>query len=328
MTSPTDARVRVVRGSDVDHVALSSLQRDVFGDVLAKNGIPADRLAPEVFAWKLAPPAGEARVAVVEEDGDLLAACVMFPVQLTRGANRVRGWHVCDAATAPRARGRGYCSEAVRTLVATVAPEEWAFAFPNRRSRGAFVREGFQATSRIPLWVRPVRRAMAAPEGVERVPELSRIAAELDDLAVRCAEASGLTAHRSAAYLLWRYAAHPYFDYEVHALRRDGELRGLLVLNCMRAREHVSAWVMECLAPREADRRELALAARSIAHARGAEVVLSMSNVRLPGAVRFPRWFLPKQHMLMARRGGDAAPASKADARAEWTVYTGDWDTF
>ena len=324
--------LRVASGEQLHYGGFASLQQDTFGEVLRGNDIPLHRLGADVFEWKLRPPAGPARVAFFGDEGAPRAGCVMFPVELATGETRARGWHICDAATDARYRGRGLFGRALRALLVRVPRQDWVFAFPNERSRGAFEREGFRVTSRVPLWVRPLRRGASLPPHVAPIASIDAIAPELDDFAIRYAARSGLCALRSASYLRWRYEAHPYFDYDIYGLRPDGSggrLEGVLVLNRMKARGHVSAWVMELLATSDGAHAELAAAARSLGHSGGAEVLLAMSNLRLPGALRIPSWVLPKPHVLLARRGGRESPRAEAASKGiPWDVHTGDWDTF
>lgn len=316
------AAVRIVEATDLDVEAYAALQQRVFGHVLEENGIPLERLGPDVFAWKLAPPLGPGRVAMVTDgDGAMLGVVGAYPVRLAAGDERVRGWHLCDAATAEGARGRGYFHRVLTALHESTPAEDWTFAFPNGQSRGAFARQGYDAAVRVPLWFRPVTGRGRPDEGVEPIEGFD---ATHDDLAARLAAQRPLAPLRSAAYLSWRYLAHPFFRYQCFALRRDDRVDGLLVLHRMEARGRVSLWVMELLAVDRAGERALAQHARWLGKEQGCDVVLAMSKQRLPGALRVPPCFLPKEHLLMVRSGGPGEPR----VTGEWDVQTGDWDTF
>jgi len=314
--------VRIVTSDALDTGAHAALQQRVFGHILEDNSIPLERLGEAVFRHKLAPPRGPARLALIEDDGEILSSCTGFPVELAAGQRRVRGWHLCDAVTAPEARGRGLFTRVLTALREDTSPDEWLYAFPNGQSRPAFERQGFFAVEHVPLWVRPiVGRGGAVGDEVTPV---ERFGPEHDALADRLAQGRGLTARRSAAYLTWRYLAHPFFDYRCFELRRDGSLDGILVVNPMEAAGRTSLWVMELLAVDRAGERTLARAARAVAGARGCDAVLSMASARLPGALRLPPVFLPKKHILMVRSGGPGESRPPGD----WEVHTGDWDTF
>lgn len=313
----TRKEVRVVSVSSLDVRAHAALQQRVFGALLEENGIPLARLGPEVFAWKLRPPAGEARVALVERDGAILSTCTALPIAL---GSRERAWHLCDAATAPEARGQGLFGRVLSTLCAALPPEDWLFAFPNEQSRPAFARRGFTRRMKVPLRFRPAR---GSAERSARVTPIEAFGAVHDALAERIAAGLGRTAARTPAYLRWRYDAHPYFDYQRFELRRDGVVDGLLVLNRMKARGRVSLWLMELLAVDGAAERELARAAVAFAKAQGCDALLAARSAKVPGTMRVPPCFLPKQHVLMVRGAGDVAREP-----GHWHVETGDWDTF
>ena len=313
--------VRVVSARELDLAAHAALQQRVFGSILEENGIPLERLGSDVFAWKHRPPRGEAQVAIIEQDGALLASCTALPIVLATEDRRVGGWHLCDAATAPESRGRGFFGRVLSTLREALPADEWVFAFPNGQSRGAFERQGFTASVRVPLWFRPVIGGGRLEPGVEPV---ERFGVDHDELAERLAEIRPLSPLRTAEYLSWRYPRHPYFRYQSFELRREGRVEGLLVLNRMEARGRTSLWVMELLAIDREGERTLARHARALAKAQDCDVVLSMAKTKLPGAFRLPACFLPKEHVLMVRRGGPSEPADPG----AWDVQTGDWDTF
>lgn len=307
--------VRVISSDELDVEAHAALQQRVFGHILEENDIPLERLGPEVFAWKLAPAAERARLAIVEQDGEQVSSCTAFPVDLACGEERVRGWHYCDAVTAPEARGQGLFGRVLDTLRDGVPEDDWRFAFPNGQSRPAFERRAFTPLVTVPLWFRPV---MGKTRGSEHVQPVSAFGPEHDALAERLVD-HRWAALRSARYLTWRYRDHPWFDYQCFELRRDGRVDGLLVLNRMEARGRVSLWVMELLATDPAGVRELAKTARWVGFDQKCDVVLSMANTKMPGAVRMPPCFLPKKHILTVH-----GPR----ANGEWLVQTGDWDTF
>jgi len=318
----TAIELRLVGGDEIDVAAHAALQQQVFAPVLKENNIPLERLGADVFAWKLMPPAGPARIGIVERDGQLVSSCTAYPVQLGAADSLIRGWHICDAVTAAEVRGRGLYHRILEALCQSFSPDEWLFGFPNHLSMGAFERGDFLAVKKVPLWVRPVfGRGGAMPVDVAPISEFGP---EHDDFAMRLRAVQGLTALRSSAFLTWRYLAHPYFDYRCFELRRGDRIDGIAVVNRMEARGRVSMWVMELSAVDGAGRRALAKAVRTAAATTGCDVILSMASERFPGALRLPSLFMPKQHILMVRSGGLGA----SQPPGQWDVHTGDWDTF
>lgn len=317
-----DRPVRIVWRDEIDFEAHAALQQRVFGETLDENGIPRERLGASVFRWKLDPPAGPGCTAVVEDARQVVATVSAYPVELASRETRVRGWHFCDAATAPEARGKGYFSAVLRELRRVIAPSDWVFAFPNGQSRRAFDNEHYHPVHEVPLWFRPVMGPVAPPDTVH---EISEFGPAHDELAARFAATRGLTPLRSSAYLNWRYAAHPYFRYRCFEWRGERGAEGILVVHPMKARGRVSLWVMELMATDARGEAELAKAARAWAHRLGCGVVLAMATPKLKASFRLPACFLPKNHVLMVHRGGASERLESSDS---WAVYTGDWDTF
>ena len=312
--------IRIVSIDELDVEQHAAMQQQVFGDVLKENDIPLERLGADVFAWKLRPPEGPGRAAIVEREGRLVASCSAYPLRLAAGDERPLGWHLCDAATLAEARGAGLFGRIMIALRESMPNDAWTFAFPNDKSLGAFVRADYHAAVEIPLWFRPVIGKGRRAEGIT---EIDAFGPEHDAFAERIAAQSGLGPLRTAEYLTWRYRNHPWFDYQCFELRRD-ELEGVLVLNRMDARGRTSLWVMELLASDPRVEKQLAQMARWVAKQQDCDVVLSAASRKLPGAFRVPGCFTPKKHVLMVRSGGTSEPAPPA----EWTVQTGDWDTF
>lgn len=313
--------VRIVDIDEFDVEQHAAMQQRVFGHVLEENGIPLERMSADVFAWKLSPPQGPGRAAIVERGGRMVASCSAYPLRLAAGETRPLGWHLTDAATFKEARGGGLFGRIMIALRESMPNDAWTFAFPNDKSLGAFTRTDYHPAVEIPLWFRPTIGKGRLAEGLH---SLSAFGPEHDEFADRWAALHQLGPLRHAAYLNWRYLKHPYFDYQCFELRRDGNVLGILVLNRMKARDRVSLWVMELLALDTKTERELALSARYLAKEQECDVVLSMASRKLPGSFRLPACFIPKKHVLMVRSGGTSEPAPAA----QWTVQTGDWDTF
>lgn len=312
--------IRIVDIGDFDVEAHAAMQQHVFGHVLEENGIPLTRMGPDVFAWKLSPPEGPGRAAIVQREGRLVASCSAYPLRLASGDERPLGWHLTDAATLEEARGTGLFGRIMIALRESMPNDAWTFAFPNDKSLGAFTRTDYHPAVEIPLWFRPVIGKGRRAEGIV---EIDAFGPEHDAFAERIAAQTGLGPLRHARYLTWRYLQHPWFDYRCFELRRD-ELVGLLVVNRMEARGRVSLWVMELLAVDRDAERDLARTARWLGKETQCDIVLSAASRKLPGAFRVPGCFTPKKHVLMVRSGGTSEPAPPA----EWTVQTGDWDTF
>lgn len=318
--------VRVLPASEVDLEAYAALQRRAFAEVLARTGTDSSFLTAEHFGWKYAPPAGEARIAVVRgADGQLVAVNAMFPLEVVgpNGERRI-AWQSCDTATAPEGRGQGNFGRCLRALVADLDEGDWFFGFPNANSMRGFVKLGWADRGVVTTWARPVLpigRHVAVPESAD----LGCLADELCD-PIRIGE--GWEIRRSTQYLRWRYGGDAY---RVHLRVASGRPRGLGVLRVVDSVGRRLGIVLELWGEDAAAEAEIVAGLVGAARAEGAQglVLLDSGRTLRPGLgfVPVPARFLPKRQVLMggAVRGaameGGGFPAS-------WRVQTGDWDGF
>lgn len=133
---------------------------------------------PDVLRWQYWDnPWGPVSSVIWEEDGEILAHCMAFPIGgRFRGEERLltKGG---DGATSPTARGRG--------LYRTVAAEAYAeagrrgypvnLATPNEQSVRGTTQAGMEMIGQVPLWVLPLdddwiaSRAKGVPVGLARL---------------------------------------------------------------------------------------------------------------------------------------------------------------
>jgi hypothetical protein len=149
-----------------------------------------------------------------------------------------------DTATHPEWQGRGIFSRLTLALVDQMTKEGVAFVFntPNQKSGPGYLKMGWSVVGRMAMWFRPLRarRLITAWLGRQRTDEceqMDRAMAEKvasPELLLRESEAAELLArwagtdHRLAtaltpAYLRWRYAEVPGFEYKAAWSFRGGE---------------------------------------------------------------------------------------------------------
>ncbi len=202
------------------------------GHVLARD----ERL----LRWQHPRPAGELSVAAATAGGDLVGILGAIPVDVCVHGDRVDGawlttWVVREDA---RTGGAG-----LRLLDFVLARHAFAGTIGGNattmRILGAL---RFRLVEAVPRWVRPLdgeslRRlvgaealpgAPLAPGAVEARPWGADTAERWDACWRRLAP--GLVGTwRDAAYVEWRYASHPTFDYRVRVAVVDGEAAALVV---------------------------------------------------------------------------------------------------
>ena len=137
---------------------------------------------------------------------------------------------------------------------------------------------------------------------------------------------------RDAAFLNWRYTAHPVHRYAAFEYRTGDAPEGVLVVREATVEGKRIALVMELWATTSAVERRLLAAARRWGRERRLRYLCLLSNCMTPlhavlaGVVPVPSRLLPKQQVLM---GWDAGGANaRVILQAPWRIQTGDWDAF
>src|SRR5262249_15824304 len=97
----------------------------------------------EYYRWKYFPPAGPAWLAIVRSQQELIAMVAAVPFSLAGGEGMSTAWQLCDIATDPRFRNRGFFASCLDALDRAVAGG-MTFCFPNARSRAGLTKAGFE----------------------------------------------------------------------------------------------------------------------------------------------------------------------------------------
>jgi hypothetical protein len=320
--------VEVLTPEQLDFAALVALEHAAFAEIIARTGT-GDQFTEPYYRWKYNPPEGGARIALLHENGELLAANSMYPLRVCAGDGAVRAWQSCDTATHPKGRGRGYFLRCLAALREHLAPGEIFFGFPNKNSTPGFIKFGWVHGADVRTLVRiwPGWHLQRA----KRVEPIKVFGPEQDAFAAALGGRGGPLLDRRAAYMNWRYFQHPLNRYECFAWRESGRQLGLLVMRRVELFGRVIAVAMELLALES--RVEGALLAAAAAWARGQGIAYAMvlNNTTLParallgGYAPVPMWMLPKRQVLMGAANGAEA---ERIWRLDWRVQIGDWDGF
>jgi GNAT superfamily N-acetyltransferase len=322
------ADVSVTTPDRLDFAEFVRLQRDAFAAVIGGTGM-ADILSEPYYRWKYTTPEGQARIALVREEGRLVAANAMYPLRVRHAGTSIRVWQSCDTATHPDARRRGYFMKCLAALRDELDPGEIFFGFPNKNSSPGFLSFGWTPRGDVPTWARvfPGRRT----EGATGIAEVAAFGAEQDELAARLAALGRPLLDRSAAYMSWRYLQHPLNAYTAYAYTDGGSRSGVVVLRELELNGRRLAIAMELQAvDRSAERKLMAFAA-AWARSRRVRFTLIMDNaMRIRSGARsgflpIPQRLLPKRQVLMGMTTGGAADDVWG---RKWHVQTGDWDGF
>jgi hypothetical protein len=325
----TGVSVEVVDGRALDYDAFSALQLEAYATLLSERGASNAHMKPDHYRWKFAPPSAMAKIAYVRDGERMVAANAMFPVDVRRDGERIRGWQSCDTATALDARGKGYFSSCLDALVSALGPDEVFFGFPNQNSMRGFEKLGWRVNETVTTWVGPARLPGFA--GDSEVAAVDRF----DDLADTFAESlyagAAPVLERGAEYLNWRYVKCPSYAYERLVLPGASALRGFAVIRKAQVLGRNVTLVMELWGRDARDERILMRAVRKRAAAQQTHLVVLMntswSRPRgfAAGLFAVPSRLLLKKQLLMGMANG---PRSRALLETPWRSQTGDWDAF
>ena len=246
-----------VRWCPVDR--LGELQRFIDeqwgrGHVLARDA--------ELLRWQHPrPDPGELSVLIADGDGGEIAGILgIIPAGFCEHGTRRAGAWLTTWVVRPEERQRQLGLVLLRHVIDTTDGLV-ATLGGNKLTMGMLRALRFHVRDAVPRWVRPVSASALesllhaagatvpavppvdgepprASPGVEAVPFSDELAPAWD-AAWSERFAPGLVGTwRDAAYLRWRYAEHPRFDYHVSLARADGgEVRGLLVSRPQRVRD-------------------------------------------------------------------------------------------
>jgi GNAT superfamily N-acetyltransferase len=232
------------------------------------------------WAWKFdRNPHGPARIWVGDDGGEIAGCYILNPVTLQVGEATIHGAQAVDAAVNPDYRGRGVFTDLARVAL-TGATDEGiglVFAFPSAGALGGQIRVGFKPQFVVPMASRP----LLWPPRPRRfdgltLNEVNKFDLRFDAFA-KCGRNREVSVRRDAAYLQWRYYAHPTKTYETITCERDGEIYGYCVLNVDATRKVAHGLVVDfqVLPESGSTARFLAYHALRRLHSLGARVAVS-----------------------------------------------------
>lgn len=213
-------------GTDADISAVIELMRSALGE----GKIPRTR---EFFLWKHREnPFGASPMWVAEKDGRLVGARLFLRWKWQCGAGSANAVRAVDTSTHPDFQGAGIFKRLTLGLAEEMKTQGVGFVYntPNEKSRPGYIKMGWVAAGRVPLWFRPRHPLRAALKLLERRNGSQDEDAEFKDGAnseslERLLVALGptwihhSTAHRyrtpvDTTYLRWRYQRCPAFRYD------------------------------------------------------------------------------------------------------------------
>ena len=314
---------------------------------------------PESFdRWRyLENPLGACPVVLGVDDGRLVGAYTLWPVEIAIGSEQVLGAQSMDTMTHPDYQGQGMFTRLAQACFDLAAERgfEVLYGFPNPASYPGFVRRlGWDHIGDIWHWVRPLR-----PSAHPRIPKgLGGIA----DLLSACLPAGsakgfeiavgpcdpveieseisawdgrlgGCRVARSAAWFDWRYAPAAENDYEWVTARREGRLLAAGAWG-----RQSEAWadvrdnrahLVELIGSDTAARRAVLATILGRARAAGAILIETLTNVpEIESVLRRAGFYRHRRAPYIVKALGRRSFSEDIHAISAWRIAGGDVDTF
>jgi GNAT superfamily N-acetyltransferase len=316
--------------TDIDHIDIEQyciLQQKSFAEVFAYSQIDNSYLDPAFFKWKYNTPNGKARIAVAEENNEMLASVAMYPVVFIKDQEVFNGWHFVEAATLPEARGRGLFKACMQKLMDSLKNDEVIYVFPNKTSMRGTEKIGFQQLDHIPFYGKIVFRKSRNNQ-TEFFPGC-HFSAKQDSYAKALAIKNKIMIFRDAAYMNWRYNSHPHASYYSYSAMQDDRVVGNIVIRPVKYKQQKLLLLMEFHSLNKEAEKEMLIFLRKVASIENCSFAGLFSNnepqpgVFASGLIKLPSFMLPKKQILMTYKKN-----SETLQNDNWFIQTGDWDAF
>jgi GNAT superfamily N-acetyltransferase len=317
----------------------------------------------DFWTWKHAQsPFGPSPMLLAQSDGQLVGLRVFMRWGWNAQGRTWPAVRAVDTATHPDWRGKGIFSRLTLALLEQVKAAGTAFVFntPNDQSRPGYLKMGWIGVGRTSLWVRPLRptrlirsliasrrgrtletpasptRPSAAPSG--NVPgsapagHLVDQAAFPDFLARRPIQPDRFATPRTSAYIRWRYAAIPGFDYRA-IWNLDGDHGAAVIFRRKVERGLQELRLCEVLIGAGSRSRRLGRdLLHDLAENGDADYITAMAATGTPEQRALLRsGFLPAPRIgpvMTVRPLNAVAPAPSPLQRSAWNLSIGDLELF
>jgi hypothetical protein len=316
--------VRVLDPNALDFDEIVSLQRRSFMGV-GHAGRLGDTQTAAYYQWKYFSLGGSARIAQVRDANGLAAMCAIFSLPLVhRGASTI-GWQICDIATCPSRRGKGYFMECLDALRKTLPVGDIFFGFPNINSAPGVTKIGWTKIDVLRVFAGVVFNFSQRP-GVRQI---EHFGPEQDILAKILAIDDRAMIERSSSYMNRRYCSAKRQLYSSFIYDDGSGCHGFIVLRPLDIFGIRCCVIIDCLAINHNIELELYLHAGSWCRKEGCIFILSFNNVwsrfglASRGLLPILQQLSPRPLILM---GQSIGVENETFINGPWVSHIGDWD--
>ena len=313
-------RWKVRDGSEKDLKGILSLRKIVFGEM------EKDKLFEKFWRWEFDEgPDGKALIYIVEDKNKIIGHFADIPRRFSIQGDVVLGTLSLDLMVHPDYWRRGIFAAMGEYGVQRVKQENGLFmtAFPIRIETILGLKKiGWEEVAKLPVLVYPIRfrgilnrylhfmplsllvggvarffysllYGLKRERGTERfeIEKVGRLDDQFDGFCQKTSSLCPAIGIRNRKYLTWRYLRHPTRNYTIYRAKKNGEMRGYIVLRKVELLGFNSAVIVDLLALDDAVL--LALVDRGIRHSQ-------QEGVDLLG------FMVPQDHFYfkIMRRGG------------------------
>jgi hypothetical protein len=314
----------------LDYDRFADLQRQAFAKTLQKARVLDSYMKPEFYRWKFHTPAGSARIALVREDTEILSVQSIVPWDITIEGHVIKGWQLCDAATNPKVRSKGYWPGCFKRVRESIGQKEVLFGFANKNSIGGSIASGLIAKANFAIWSRPV---LLSRRNIH--PDVTLVAGfdgKLANLTKGLAKDGEIILTRSVDYLNWRYTQNPTNEYTSFIFSKSDENKGFAVIRVVHALNRRMVVLMELWGSNRSVKRALIQSIATWAASRHYNLLVFQDNLMSLlegfgyGFVLMPAFLPPKRQVLVLYT--KSQDLTKQIAKSKWHTQWGDWDGF
>ncbi len=319
--------ISVVEPENLDFKSHAHLLQTAFQEVLKGTG-EESTLSPEFFRWKYSGPIAPAKIAIIRENGKMVAANSMFAFDIIWKEKIIRGWQSGDTATLPEARGKGYFVKCIQALGDTLKPNEIFFGFPNGSSIRGLEKAGWKERYIMPAWARVIPPLTKTDPNVTQIKEFDQ---EHDLLFKAYAKSPLPMIEKTSAYMNWRYMKHPVGQYKAFAYKGSQNVDGVIVLRKVSGFDRKMAVILDLIAINPIVETKLYKFAASWAAENNLWPTITLTtNLNYSRGLRnlyfpVPSKLMPKRQVLLGKTSG---PVAEEVFSQRWNLQLGDWDGY
>jgi hypothetical protein len=325
-----DLPIEILESHQIDYENFAGFQKVAFAKRLEELNYSDSYLNADFFRWKYNPPAGHAKIAILRKGTELISTTSLVPIDIIFEGEKVRGWQLCDAATHPKAMGRGYHRKTEKELINALGMREIVFVFPNHSTIQSLIDNNFILKETIRTWFKPV--SCNFHHSNNNVTQIDFSQSNIDKIFSHSHGKNETGIYRSAEYMNWRYSRHPINTYASFVYSHGDRTNGFATIRSVRALGREMVALMEFWGDDRGVRSALLQNIKEWMYKnQNSRLIFQDNRMSAMDGIGFgflpvPSIILPKKQVLMLY----AKPEEfkMRILKSAWHIQWGDWDGF